>query len=47
MTNSGGDPFYFDTIDETYSFNNFCQSLRVMQPYPSLLSTLAELECHR
>jgi hypothetical protein len=41
MTESGGNPFFFDTIDKFYSSKHFYQALWVMQSNPSLLSTLA------
>jgi hypothetical protein len=46
MTESGDNPFFFDTIDEFYSSNYFCQALWVMQTNPAFLSALAEFECH-
>jgi hypothetical protein len=30
MVESGGDPFFFDAIDELHSFNDLCQPLRLM-----------------
>jgi len=47
MTESGGNPFFFDTIDKFYSSNNFCQALWVMQSNPVFLRTLTEFKSHR
>jgi len=39
MENSGGNPFFFHTIDEFHSFNNIIQAFWTMQTNPSFLST--------
>jgi len=34
MKKSGGDPFFFDTIDELHPFYNLCQPRRTTQTNP-------------
>jgi hypothetical protein len=47
MKKLGGDPFFFNTIDELYSFYNLRQPLRTMQTNPSFLNALAHFKSHR
>jgi hypothetical protein len=46
MTESGGNPFFFDTIDKFYSSNDFCQALWVVKSNPPFLRALTEFKSH-
>jgi hypothetical protein len=47
MAGSGGDPFFFDAIDELHSSYDFGQAFRMMKPDPSFFGTLTESKSHR